>query len=188
MRANLKKFTQLIEALESLPSIGKKSATRLAFYMVLDKSFDALRLAHAIEEAVTSIGRCAQCGGLSEDELCAICSDPLRQESICIVSHPKDIFVIEDVGEYKGRYFVMDRLDEEHIERLKAMAKDAEEIIFAFSPSVANEAMTLYIEDALKDYPLKFSRIAHGVPTGVSLENVDTLSLAKALRERVKIG
>ena len=190
MKKRLKKFYKLVEALESLPTIGKKSAQRLAFHMVLDAPMDAMKLSHAIEDAVSTIGKCAQCGGLSEDELCYICSDPLRdQTALCLVENVKDIYVIEESGEYGGLYFVFDALNQTNIDKLKDLVqtKDTQEILFAFTPSIQSDALMLYIEDQLKDYALTFTKIAQGVPTGVHLENVDMLSLSKAISDRVKI-
>ncbi len=185
-----KKFDRLVQALESLPTIGKKSAMRLAYHMVLEKPMEALRLANAIEEAISSLHRCSQCGGLSEDELCALCSDPLRDErTLMLVQSAKDIELIEQSGEYNGLYFVFESLEESKIERLRQLVeqKGVEEIIFAFTPSIQNDALILFIEDRLLDYSLTFTKIAQGVPTGVHLENVDTLSLAKAISDRVKV-
>ncbi len=190
MKRRLKKFFNLVEALESLPTIGKKSAQKLAFYMVLENSMDGLKIAHAIEDAVSSLGACSMCGGLSEDELCYICSDPLRdKELLCLVESAKDIYVIEESGEYQGYYFVFDKLHEETLARLRNVLQEhgTKEIIFAFTPSIQNDALILYIEDQLKDANITFTKIAQGVPTGVHLENVDLLSLSKAISERVKV-
>jgi len=189
LRKGFKKFDELVESLESLPTIGKKSAVRLAFYMVMENSMNALKIAHAIENAIRDIKRCSRCGGLSEDELCYICSDELRDSStLCIVENAKDILVIEESNEYNGKYFVLDNL-EERIEDLKNLVENEKikEIIFALTPSVANDAIIIFIEDKLKDFNIEFSKIAQGVPTGVSLENVDILSLTKAMKDRVKI-
>jgi len=189
LKKGFKKFDELVEALESLPTIGKKSAVRLAFHMVMENSLNALKIAHAIENAVSSIKKCSRCGGLSEDELCYICADDYRDGSqLCIVENAKDILVIEDSGEFIGKYFVLDDL-EERIENLRDLVKleKIKEIIFALTPSVANEAIIIYIEDKLKEFDIIFTKIAQGVPTGVSLENVDMLSLSKALHDRVKL-
>ncbi|BCD67815.1 recombination mediator RecR [Nitratiruptor sp. YY09-18] len=190
MKRHLKKFYKLVEALELLPTIGKKSATRLAFYMVLEKPMDALKIAHAIEEAVSDVHKCSQCGGLSEDEICYICSDTMRDNTtLCLVENPKDIYVIEESGEYNGYYFVFDKLNQQNIDKLREVinARKTQEIIFAFTPSIQSDALILYIEDQLGEYDLQFTKIAQGVPTGVNLENVDTLSLSKAIAERVNI-
>ncbi len=188
-KRGLEKFNNLVDALASLPTVGKKSALRYAYHMVLHDSFLALKLSHAIESAVSNIKRCYKCGGLSEDEICDICYDDSRDvQKLCIVESAKDIFVIEESGEYVGRYFVMENLDEEQLERLKRLIEEgASEIIFALTPSLANDGVILFIEDKLKAYELVFTKIAQGVPTGVNLENVDVLSLSKAMSERVKI-
>ena len=113
MKRSLEKFTRLVDALQSLPTIGQKSATRLAYHMVMNDSFGALKLAHAIENAITSLKKCRSCGGLSEDELCSICSDEHRNhELLCIVENAKDILTFEENGLFEGRYFVLDSLDE----------------------------------------------------------------------------
>ncbi len=189
VKGSLRSFDRLVEALEELPSIGKKSALRLAFHMVLEDTYKGHKISHAIEEALAHIRPCSRCGGLSEDELCAICSDSLRDATqLCLVQSAKDILIIEESGEYHGRYFVFERLSEERLERLREAveANGAKEIIFAFPPSIQNDALMLYIEDRLKDLGLEFTKIAQGVPTGVHLENVDLLSLARAISERVK--
>ncbi|SMC09355.1 recombination mediator RecR [Nitratiruptor tergarcus] len=190
MKRGIKKFYKLVAALETLPSIGKKSATKLAFHLVLQNPMDAMKLAHAIEDAVSSIHKCSQCGGISEDELCYICSDDLRdQQTLCIVESAKDIYIIEESGEYNGLYFVFEGLNQTNLDKLKNLVtiKKIQEIIFAFTPSIQNDALILYIEDQLQEYAIKFTKIAQGVPTGVNLENVDTLSLSKAIAERVEI-
>ncbi len=188
-KRGLEKFNNLVDALSSLPTVGKKSALRYAYHMVLHDSFSALKLSHAIENAVTHIKRCVKCGGLSEDEICDICYDEQRDsEKLCIVESAKDIFVMEESANYDGRYFVLENLDEEHLENLKARIDEGvSEIIFAFTPSLANDGVILFIEDKLKEYNLSFTKIAQGVPTGVNLENVDMLSLSKALSDRVKV-
>ncbi|WP_200762402.1 recombination mediator RecR [Nitrosophilus alvini] len=189
MKKGLKKFNELVEALESLPTIGKKSAMRLAYHLVMENNMTAMKIVHAIENAVSSIQKCSKCGGISEDEICYICADEHRDSSLlCIVESAKDINIIEESGEYFGRYFVLDSIEEDDIERLKDIVSEGvEEIIFALTPSIANETVILYVEDKLKDFDLVFTKIAQGVPTGVSLENVDMLSISKALHDRIRI-
>ncbi len=188
-KRGLEKFNNLVDALSKLPTVGKKSAIRYAYHMVLYDSFSALKLAHSIEDAIANIKKCTLCGGLSEDEICDICLEETRDErKLCIVESAKDIFVIEENVSYEGRYFVLETLDLALIEKLKRVVEDGvEEIIFAFSPSLASDGVILFIEDKLKGYNLSFTKIAQGVPTGVSLENVDMLSLSKALTDRVRI-
>ncbi len=187
MQKEPKKFFKLIEALQTLPTIGKKSAMKLAFYMILENPFDAMKISYAIEDAISSLQRCSECGGLSEDEICVICSDDRREKTLCLVESAKDIYVIEESGEYRGYYFVFDnRANIEHLEEIVAK-KEIKELIFAFTPSIKSDALMLYIEDRLQDSNIIFSKIAQGIPTGVHLENVDTLSLSKAILERIKL-
>ena len=190
MNRSIDKFNKLVEALEQLPTIGKKSATRLAYHMVTKDSFNALRLSHAIEDAISSIKRCRKCGGMSEDELCSICCDEGRDASLlCIVESAKDILLLEENGLFDGRYFVLETLDEINVSALLERLKEdcVNEIIFALTPSIQNDAVILYIEDKLAGMDLKFTKIAQGVPTGVSLENIDILSLSRALEDRVRV-
>jgi recombination protein RecR len=189
MRGSLEKFNRLVESLESLPTIGKKSAIRLAYHMVMKDSFNAIKLAHAIENAVGSLKKCISCGGMSEDELCEICSDTSRDiEALCIVENAKDILTLEENALFEGRYFVLDSLEHLDISHLQdIVSSGVSEVIFALTPSIQNDAVILYLEDKLKEYDVRFSKIAQGVPTGVSLENIDILSLTRALEDRVRV-
>ena len=185
----LEKFNALVDALETLPSIGRKSAIRLAYHMLMNDSYGAMKIAHAIENAVGVIKRCERCGAMSEDELCEICCDERRDATkLCIVESAKDILIFEQNALFDGYYFVLESVDTLDIAKLRTIVKGGvEEIVFAMTPSIQNDAIILYIEDKLSGSDLRFSKIAQGVPTGVSLENVDMLSLAKALSDRVKV-
>ena len=189
MNGSLDKFNRLVDALQELPSIGKKSATRLAYYMIMNDNYIGLKISHTIEDALGNIKQCRDCGGMSEDELCFICSDERRDESvICIVESAKDILLLEENGLFDGRYFVLSSLDDGILFQLETIIqKGVKEMIFALTPSISNDAVILFIEEKLKDYSLIFSKIAQGVPTGVSLENIDILSLTRALEDRVKV-
>jgi len=189
-KKGLDKFYNLVESFENLPSIGKKSALRLAYHIVYENSYSGLKLAHSIENAITSIQKCTVCNSMSEHEICDICLDEDRaKDKLCIVQSAKDIFNIEDSKQYNGLYFVLEHLDEENLDRLKLIIKSNKtiNILFAITPSLANDAFILYIEDRLKEFNIKFTKIAQGVPTGVSLENVDILSLSKAIKCSVDI-
>jgi len=189
MNSSLEKFNRLVNALEELPTIGKKSATRLAYFMIMNDTYVGLKIAHAIEDAIGSLKKCKMCGGMSEDELCIICCDEKRDAALlCIVENAKDILLLEENALFDGRYFVLDSLDEESVAHLEEIVKGGvEEILFALTPSIANDAVILYIEDKLSSYSVNFSKIAQGVPTGVSLENIDLLSLTRALEDRVSV-
>ncbi|WP_201353592.1 recombination mediator RecR [Hydrogenimonas urashimensis] len=189
MKAKIEAYENLVDALEALPSIGKKSAQRMAYHMVMEDHFGAMKIAHAIEKAVQSVHRCERCGAMSEDELCPVCADMTRDHTkLCIVEHAKDILQIESSGEYDGTYFVIESV--EHLDSgrlIDRVEEGVEEVIFAFTPGIATDALILFIEEKLSGYDLIFTKIAQGVPTGVSLENIDMLSLSRALQERVKV-
>ena len=185
---DLKSLNNLIEVLEELPSIGKKSATRLALALAKDK-FKALKLVNALENVISNIGECKICGNFSEHEICDICDNNLREKVLAIVENPKDILIIEESGSYNGYYFVLSNIDDEHLQRLKNLIKiyEIKEVIFAFTPSIENEAKIILLEERLKDTNVTFSQIAQGVPTGVNFENIDINSLATAIKLRFKL-
>jgi recombination protein RecR len=189
MNSSLEKFNRLVEALGELPSIGKKSATRLAYHMIMNDTFSGMKIAHAIEDALGSLKKCKECGGMSEDELCYICCDETRDTSLlCIVENAKDILLLEENGLFDGKYFVLESLEELSMSHLETIVQNGvSEVLFALTPSISNDAVMLYIEDKLGIYDLNFSKIAQGVPTGVSLENIDLLSLTRALQDRVRV-
>ncbi len=111
MRNSLDKFNRLVDALQELPTIGKKSATRLAYHMVINDSFVGMKISQTIEDALGSLKKCTQCGGMSEDELCFICCDESRDATLlCIIENAKDILLLEENGLFDGRYFVLDSL------------------------------------------------------------------------------
>jgi recombination protein RecR len=189
MNSSLEKFNRLVDALQELPTIGKKSATRLAYFMIMNDTYVGMKISHAIEDAIGNLKKCRDCGGMSEDELCYICSDDGRDISLlCIVENAKDILLLEENGLFDGKYFVLESLDEMSISHLETLVQSGvNEILFALTPSIANDAVILYIEDKLSLFDINFTKIAQGVPTGVSLENIDLLSLTRALEDRVRV-
>ncbi len=181
-------FENLVEAFGALPSIGKKTAIRLAYHAVMEDGFAAMKLAHALEVGVNAIQKCSKCHNMSEDELCTICSDPYRDTTkLCIVQSAKDILTIEESGQFDGVYYVISEVQDMDESHLLYAVEGVEEIIFAFPPSIATDTMILYIEEKLKGLDIVFTKIAQGVPTGVELENIDVMSLSRALEARVKI-
>ncbi len=181
-------FENLVEAFSSLPSVGRKTAVRLAYHAVMEDGFAAMKLAHALETGINTIQKCSKCHNMSEDELCAICSDPYRDSSkLCIVQSAKDILTIEGSGQFNGVYYVVSKIRDMDEAHLFYAVGGVEEIIFAFPPSIATDTMILYIEDKLTGLDIRFTKIAQGVPTGVELENIDIMSLSRALESRVNI-
>jgi len=181
-------FENLVEAFQALPSVGKKSATRLAYHIVMVDGFAAMKLAHAIETAVNDVRKCHKCHNMSENTLCGICANPSRDNStLCIVQSAKDILTLEESGEHKGIYYVISEISDMDESHLFDAVKGVREVIFAFPPSIATDTMILYIEEKLQNKNLLFTKIAQGVPTGVELENIDTVSLSRAIQSRVKV-
>lgn len=185
----VEKFNELVESFANLPTIGRKTAIRLAYHICMANHLDGMKLAHSIENALHFIKPCQQCGALSENELCEICADTQRHKTICIVQSPKDVLTIEESGSYDGLYFVLDELCEEKILKLRNMVqnKECKELIFALTHSVSSDATIFFIEERLRDLQLEFSKIAQGIPSGINLENVDLISLHMALHYRTKI-
>ncbi len=187
-RYKIEPFENLVEAFNALPGIGKKSAIRLAYHIAMVDGFSGVKLAHAIEDGVNSIHKCLHCHNMSEDELCSICADTGRDRTqLCIVQSAKDILSVEESGQYNGVYYVISRLEDMDESHLLHQTEGVEEVIFAFPPSIATDTMILYIEEKLSGRDLLFTKIAQGVPTGVELENIDMMSLGRALEARVRV-
>ncbi|MBQ1421708.1 MAG: recombination protein RecR [Firmicutes bacterium] len=186
----------LIKELTKLPGVGEKSAQRLAFH-ILDKDEDQVdALATAMQNAKRQLKHCSVCGNLTDQDPCAICSDPgRRKDQICVVETPRDLMAMERIREYKGTYHVlygvispMDGIGPEDI-NLKSLIKrlqgqDVEEVIIATNPTIQGEATAMYISKLLNPAGIKVSRIAHGIPVGSDLEFADEVTLLKSFEGR----
>lgn len=190
---------RLVDALRVLPGVGPKSAQRMAFQL-LERQRDAgLRLAQALEQAVSEVGHCRHCHTLTELEVCGVCSDSRRdQQTVCVVESPADVMALEQAGSYNGVYFVLmghlSPIDgigpaEIGVDRLleRVSEQQVSEVILATNPTVEGEATAFYITDQLKVQGVMVSRIAHGVPLGGELEYVDSGTLAHALSGRRRV-
>ncbi len=184
-----------MDALRCLPSIGPKSAQRMAYHLLQRDQPGALRLARALNQAVQSIHHCAKCNNFSEQEICALCRSPKRDASLlCVVEMPADLLMMEQAQCYRGMYFVlMGRLSpldgigarELHLERLVKRAQEQScEVILATNFTVEGDATAHYIATLLCAQGIKVSRIARGLPVGGELEYVDSGTLAQAVLER----
>lgn len=171
---------QLIDALRTLPGVGQKTAQRMALQLLERDRSGGTRLAQALSQAMTGVGHCRQCRTLTEEELCPQCADPRRDDTLlCVVEGPMDVYAVEQTG-YRGRYFVLkghlsplDGLGPEAIGIPQLVARIQEqgtftEVILATNPTVEGEATAHYIAQLLSNKGLVTSRIAHGVPLGVS--------------------
>lgn len=187
---------QLIEALKCLPSVGNKSAQRMAFYLLERDREGGQRLSSALSEAMERIGHCNRCRTLSENELCRLCSNSSRNnKQLCIIETPSELMAIEQATDYRGRYFVLggrlSPLDgigpqELGLEQLDAVLAEGhvEELILATNPTIEGEVTAHYLSDMAGSYQVKVTRIAHGVPLGGELEYVDGGTLSHAFAGR----
>ncbi|HDZ62524.1 MAG TPA: recombination protein RecR [Nitrospirae bacterium] len=186
----------LIEELTRLPGIGKKTAQRLAFFIMGMPDKDALSMADAIITLKQKARFCRQCFNITEDEVCSICSNPRRDKSkICVIEEPSNLIVIENTKIYNGLYHVLlgalspidgitpERLKiEELIKRVKAGG--VSEVIVATNPNTKGETTAQYLSQVLKPLGVKLSRIAYGLPIGGDIEFADEVTLSKALEGR----
>jgi recombination protein RecR len=189
-------IANLIEQFSKLPGIGRKTAQRLAFYILEMEPLEAEKLAVAITNAKEKIKYCSICCNLTDEDPCHICSDDRRDSSlICVVEGAKDIIAMERTREFKGLYHVLHGVispmenvgpDEIRIKELlnRIYNGKLEEVILAINPTVEGEATALYIAKLLKPLGVKITRIAHGIPVGGDLEYFDEVTLAKAMENR----
>lgn len=187
---------KLIEEFRKMPSVGVKSAERMAYYILGLDDEDTKSLVDAINNAHTNIHTCSVCHNLTEDEKCSICSNPKRDPSvICVVENPRDVTAFERTHEYKGTYHVlhgvispMNNIGPDNIrikELLQRMADDTvNEVIMATNATTEGEATAMYIARLLKPMGIQVSRLAYGIPVGSDLEYADEITLSRALKGR----
>ena len=191
-------LNDLINALTILPGVGKKSAQRMALYL-LDRNKDGAGiLAKTMLDAIEHISRCSRCRMLTSNNLCKVCSDTTRENtSICVVESPSDVLAIESTGGYRGKYFVLlgrlspiEGVSPEDLginDFLKLIKiENLGEVILATSSTVEGDATAIYIKDHIKD--IKVSRISYGIPIGGELEYVDGNTIARAIQGRTEIN
>ena len=189
----------LIDKFAALPGIGRKSAQRLAFYVLSLSDEEAKSFAEAIIDAKSSVHCCSICQNLTEGEVCQICSSDRRDKStICVVSEPRDVLSIERGREYNGTYHVlhgalspMNHVGPEDIKIKELLHRisqeDVEEVIMATNPDTEGEATAMYISRLLKPLEIKVTRLAYGIPVGSNLEFADDATLSRAIMGRTEI-
>jgi recombination protein RecR len=187
---------RLIDELRKLPGIGPKSAQRIAFHLVRGSREDASRLSQAVGTLLDGIRMCTVCHAITDQEVCANCSDPQRSDkTICVVEEPHDVVAIEKTRDFRGRYHVLHGAlsplagvgpDELRIQGLldRVRPGGVEEVILATSPTVEGEATAVYLARLLKPLGVRVTRIAMGVPVGSDLEWADEVTISKALEGR----
>lgn len=186
---------ELVTALTELPGIGRKTAQRIAFYL-LKRPDSARQLATAIDTAINRLHPCPICHSLTEDDPCSICSDASRDHSIvCLVEEPADVLTLEQSGQHRGVYHVLGGVlspiddvgpDDLYIKGLIARVRSGTiaEIIIATNPTTEGEATAVYISQQLRDIPVRVTRIARGLPVGSDLELADAPTISRAFEGR----
>jgi recombination protein RecR len=190
---------QLAEQFAQLPGIGRKTAHRLALYVLKMSRDDVVTMAKAMVNVKDKVRYCTICSNITETDPCAICSNAKRERSfICVVEEPHDVLAIEKTNEFKGLYHVLggalspldgigpdDLKIKELLQRLSSST--IEEIILALNPNVEGETTTLYLSKLLKPLGIKITRIARGLPVGSDLEFADEATLSRAFEGRVAV-
>lgn len=191
-----KSIASLIEHFQKFPSVGPKSAQRMAFYLLRMPKSEVEKFAQSMLDAKENTKTCEICFNLSSTSPCEICTSPQRDKStICVVAETKDLIAIEKTNEYKGLYHVLQGLispmdgigaDDIRIKDLlnRLTDENVKEVILALSPSVEGEATSLYLNKLIKPFGIKISRIAFGLPVGADLEYADEITIAKAIEGR----
>ena len=187
---------KLLDELERLPGVGPKSAQRIAYWILNEDRVDATRLAQAIIEVKDTVHFCSRCFNYAQDELCDICASSKRdQNTICVVSEPRDIPPIERTGTFSGVYHVLGGAlsplegigpDDLHIAELLARLNNPSvvEVILATNPNIEGETTASYLARLIKPLGVKVSRLASGLPVGGDLEFADEVTLGRAIEAR----
>jgi len=189
-------LTALIDHLSRLPGIGKKTATRLALYLVRRPPSEAGNLARALAGLHEHIRLCSNCFAFSEADPCSLCADPRRNaQTICVVEGPADMLAIEKTGVFRGQYHLlhgvlspMDGIGPEEL-KIEALRKrigrqQVTEVLIATSSTVPGEATASYLLEQLQDMKVKISRLACGIPMGMDIKYADEMTLARAIEAR----
>jgi recombination protein RecR len=193
------RIERLIQELTKMPTIGRRTAQRIALYLLKAPLEETTALVDSIVQMKEKVRFCSQCGAITEDDPCTICSDARRDRSVmCVVEEPGNVMAIEKTGEYKGLYHVLhgrlsplDGIGPEdlHIEKLTDRVKNlgVKEIIIATNPNVEGETTCNYIADVVRLLGVKITTIARGVPMGSDLELADEVTLARAIQGRGEV-
>lgn len=192
-------FARLISELQKLPSIGPKTAQRIAMHILRMTNDEAKRLGQAISEIKDLIINCSICGSIADNDPCSICADPKRNHKvICVVEETEDVIALERTGVFKGVYHVLmgalsplEGINPENL-RIKELfqrinSQDVEEVLIATNPNTQGQATALYISGKLKPLGIKVTQLAYGLPMGSDIEYADEVTLGKALEGRREI-
>lgn len=193
-------LTKTIEYFKKFNGIGEKTAERLSLSVLEMSSDDVDNFSKSIIELKDKIIRCKVCGHITEEEVCSICSNKFRNDNlICVVEDYKSVFMFEKTGNYEGKFHVLNGVispidgitpDELNISTLldRISKLDGEkEVIIALKPSIEGEATTLYLKKILEKYNVKITRLSYGIPMGVEIDYLDSITLDRALKDRKDI-
>ncbi|CAN5547048.1 recombination mediator RecR [soil metagenome] len=187
---------RLVTEFAKLPGIGRRTAQRLAFYVLRSSDADAVALAQAIRDVKEKVGLCERCFNLSEGPLCTICTDDRRDQAlICVVEEPQDVVPVERTHEFRGLYHVLggalspiDGVDPEDLKIEELFRRVADggitEVVLATNPTTTGEATAIHLADALRGGEVSVTRLASGLPVGSDLEYADEVTLGRAFSGR----
>ena len=188
---------RLISEFAKFPGIGKKTAQRMAFHVLMSNNEHSAHLAQAVMDVKTKILLCSACGGITEDDPCHICSDPKRDKNlICVVEDPADIYAFERMGIFRGLYHVLGGVispldgigpDSLTIDRLLTRIQEGMEIILATNASIEGDTTALYLGKILNGKGVEVTRLARGIPVGGELEYIDEATLQRAIEGRTQL-
>lgn len=198
MQITSETLERAIEQLAKLPGVGRKSAQRLAMYLLKQEKEQVFRLAETLKDLKEKILYCETCYNITDQSPCAICSSEKRNKQlICVVEDARDVYVIEKTGEFRGIYHVLGGVIsplesigpneirvKEIVARVSSSEPPVEEIILALNPDAEGEATAFYINKLLKPFEVKTTRIAQGIPMGSELEFIDDATLSRAFNGR----
>ena len=199
MAYDVEALSRLVEQFMKIPSVGRKTAQRMAFHVLNLPKKEAEEFAAAILDAHEKIRKCAICFNLTENELCPVCGSPTRDKSVvCVVESPRDVIAFERTREYKGVYHVlhgvispMNGVGPEQLTLKELVARAAggevKEIIMATNPTVEGDTTAMYAAKLLKPFEVKVTRLAYGIPVGADLEYADDVTLMRALEGRTAL-
>jgi recombination protein RecR len=197
MTNNSRLFEEAVNALSSLPSIGKKSALRLVLHLLKEDKAKTHRISEALSNLVDNIKYCKNCHCISDQEICSICLSPSRDETtICVVENVRDMMAVEDTNQFKGKYHILGGIispiegvgpDNLNIQSLIDRVDKGiiQELIMAISPTIEGETTIYYISRQLEQFPVTISTIARGVSFGGELEYADELTLGRSIVSRI---
>jgi len=194
-------IVKTIEYFKKFNGIGEKTAERLTLSILDMTSDDVEVFSESVKEVKKNINRCKECGHITDNNVCSICSSNIRKDNlICVVEDYKSVFMFEKTGNFEGKYHVLNGVispidgitpDELNIDslmdRISKIKNDEIEVIIALKPSIEGEATTLYLKKILENSNVKVTRLSYGIPMGVEIDYLDTVTLERALKDRKDI-